>query len=415
MRGAGRCGRAILGVAAALALVSGCAIADHSASRSADPSPTAITSSASTSSSAPGSTARPAATPTGKRLDAAGLQAFLDEYRGDMAIPGAIVGVWTPTDSWVGATGEAGPDHRAISRADHTRVGSLTKTFTATMILQLADEGRLSLDDPISKYVPGLPNGNATLRQLASMTSGIISYTEMGFFDDAYKADPTRAWTPEQLVDAIRRGGALFAPGAATSYSNSNAVLLGVVVEQVTGQAYAAALQQRILSPLGLAQTSFPLGADLPSPYLSGVTDMGDTTKPRRDATHFSPTTFWAAGGMVSTVDDLHRWLEALVGGTGSLVKPETQRARLASVDLTTTPTGTPATPSPPRRYRYGLGMDNDRGWIGHTGELDGYLTIARYNPATRTTAVVIVNSNVYYQGARPSQVIFDELITKIG
>ncbi|MBK8459856.1 MAG: beta-lactamase family protein [Micropruina sp.] len=177
----------------------------------------------------------------------------------------------------MGTTGTAGPDGRAIARGDHTRIGSITKTFTVTLLLQLVEEGRVTLEDTLASYLPGLPNGDtATLRHLASMTSGITSYTAVDAFTDAYFANPAHVWTVPEIVELIRTTTPQFPAGSKVQYSNSNTVLLGLIIEKVTGKPFATVLQERILDPLGLKNTSFPATASLPArPTYRGITEQG--------------------------------------------------------------------------------------------------------------------------------------------
>jgi D-alanyl-D-alanine carboxypeptidase len=164
-------------------------------------------------------TARPAA-PSGlpplPAEQAAALAAAVRTAFPEAAAPGIIAGVMTPEGIWTGAWCEADPDSGAPMEVGmHTRIGSVTKTFTGTVLLQLAEDGALSLDDPIGRYVEGLPNGDSiTLRQLATMTSGLLSYTRADAFLDRFFEDPTLTYTPAELVEFAVPGSPIFAPGA---------------------------------------------------------------------------------------------------------------------------------------------------------------------------------------------------------
>ena len=166
------------------------------------------------------------------------FQQVLDETRATGGFPGVIALVRSPQGTWIGTSGTTGEGlDGAPTPTDHTRVGSLTKTMTATVILQLAEEGKLDLSDPIGKYVPGMPNGDtATIQQLAEMTSGIAPYTTSDDFKQQLFADPLKVWTPEELIAFEQGQPAEFAPGEGWQYSNTNYVLLGMVIEQVTGK-----------------------------------------------------------------------------------------------------------------------------------------------------------------------------------
>jgi D-alanyl-D-alanine carboxypeptidase len=332
-------------------------------------------------------TARPAA-PSGlpplPAEQAAALAAAVRTAFPEAAAPGIIAGVMTPEGIWTGAWCEADPDSGAPMEVGmHTRIGSVTKTFTGTVLLQLAEDGALSLDDPIGRYVEGLPNGDSiTLRQLATMTSGLLSYTRADAFLDRFFEDPTLTYTPAELVEFAVPGSPIFAPGAEFDYSNTNTVLLGMVIEQVTGQPIGEVFAERVFAPLGLGGTFWP-GAEtaLPEPFPQGFTLQGNAATPEApsNATHWNPSWGWTAGGMVSTLGDLLVYGQALGTGRG-LLGPETQQERLRSF---------------PEPAGYGLAMGCVDGWIGHTGELPGYNTTVFYDTTTDTTVVVQANSDI--------------------
>ncbi|MGW3289030.1 serine hydrolase domain-containing protein [Streptomyces sp. NPDC001002] len=193
-----------------------------------------------------------------------------------------------------------------ISRADHFRAGSITKTFIATVVLQLAAEHRLSLSDTVEDHLPGLVRGagndgrTLTLRALLTHTSGLYDYTR-----------DTAGTVPLTPVQAVRL--ALTHPPADRgqfSYSNTNYVVLGMVVQQVTGRSYATEAERRIIAPLGLTGTSFPGSrTTLPSPH--GRAYAADGT----DVTALDPRVAGAAGELVTTLADLDRFYAALLGG----------------------------------------------------------------------------------------------------
>lgn len=202
----------------------------------------------------------------------------------------------------------------------HMRIGSVTKTFTGTLILQLAQDGELSLNDKINEYVPGIPNGKKiTLRMLANMTSGIASYYTDDFLDQYFGA-PETIFTPDELIAFGVSASPIFKPGAEFNYSNTNTILLGKVIEQVTGQPVAAVLQQRILGPLGLTNTSFPdTSPVIPDPHPQGYTLQGGAEPDDpTNATDWNPSFGWTAGGMISTLEDLLVYDRALGTGQGS-------------------------------------------------------------------------------------------------
>ena len=157
--------------------------------------------------------------------------------------------------------------------SDHYRIGSITKTMTATVILQLVQEGKVSLDDPIAKYRPDVPNGdNITIAHLLDMRSGLAGYTENLEFQRAVDEDPERVWSPDELLALAFSTPALFPPGTAWRYSNTNYILLGAVMEDVTGQTAPELFQDRLFDPLGMDATVMPApdDASMPAAYAHG-------------------------------------------------------------------------------------------------------------------------------------------------
>lgn len=297
--------------------------------------------------------------------------------------PGVIAGVWMDGRAWTqtaGLTSRTGGGRPV--RTLYTRIASITKTFTGTLILQLVDEGRLSLDDTIDRWFPTFPNASSiTVRQLGTMSSGIASYTADSAVGNQYLGDPTAPWTPTQLIDAAATLPPLFAPGEGFDYSNTNFVMLGQIVEQVTGQPFATVLRQKILRPLRMTHTSFPATTQIPSPHWTGYTIQGASTAPL-DATGWNPTFAGAAGQMISTLHDLRIWTRAL--GTGSLLEPATQKLRLTPNSFSS---------AGGRSYAFAVGVDH--GWISHSGELPGFSTQVAYLPSAKASIVIMANSDV--------------------
>lgn len=314
------------------------------------------------------------------------FQAALDATRAELGFPGAIAGVWSPSASWVGVTGvaAAGAD-RAPARSDHSRIGSVTKTFTAISLLQQVDKGLVDLDDPIEKYVPGMPNGTtATLRMLANMTSGIPSYSTDVDWLTTYFSDTTTAFTPNRLVDYARGKEPLFPAGTGFDYSNTNTVLLGLVIEQVTGRPIAEVFQEEIFGPLGMKGTSYPgSSVSLPAPHLGGITLQPDGEGSPKNATFWNPSWTSTAGAMISRIDDLLLWGRVL-GTGGGLISPGLQRERLESVAGVV-----------PGDIAYGLGFASFGGWLGHNGRLPGFTAYVVCDPATETVVAVMANSDI--------------------
>ncbi|MCX5192629.1 beta-lactamase family protein [Streptomyces sp. NBC_00249] len=332
---------------------------------------------------------------------AAQLDAAVRQVMRETKVPGVTVGLWAPgKGSYVKTFGVADKATGApMGTGLHVRIGSETKTFTVTALLQLVDQKKTGLDDPVGKYVKGVPNGDRiTLRQLAGMRSGLFNYSMDGDFIEKFEADPNKPFTPQQLLDYSFRHPVQFEPGAEFDYSNTNLVLLGLVVEKVTGRPLHDVIAKDVLEPAGLHRTLFPTSGAIPAPYAHGYTDQ--TASGRiEDASHWDPSWAWAAGAMISDMQDLRSWARTLA--TGTLLTPATQAERLK-----TTPMDIPGD-------GYGLGIFNIQGWIGHNGSLPGYEVLPVYLPEAQATMVILLNTDVQTDGQEPST-LFGEAVTRI-
>lgn len=318
---------------------------------------------------------------------------------GTYKAPGVIVGIWIPRKgSFVAALGKADRATGApMQLDDRMRIGSVTKTFTITVLLQLVDQKRARLDDPVSKYVSYVPNGrHITLRMLANMTAGLFNYTEDDSFNRKVEQAPQRVWAPRELVDVGLSHPPYFPPGMGWHYSNTNTVLLGIVIEKILGKPIAAVYQQYILSPLGLANTVWPASPALPSPYAHGITETSNGKIV--DATSWSPSQSFTAGQLISTLQDMKVWAKACA--TGAQISPALQRQRLQWVTLP------PMTPD----MKYGLGILYDHGWLGHNGSIPGYTSEVAYLPSKDATIVLLVNSDIPVDKKTPVSALFHAL-----
>ncbi|MCU7823221.1 serine hydrolase domain-containing protein [Kitasatospora sp. DSM 101779] len=322
------------------------------------------------------------------------LDSTVEDVRRQAGIPGVVVGLWMPgRGSYVRATGVADTaTGRPMSADSYVRIGSETKTFTVTALLELVDQHRVGLDDPISAYVGGVPDGDRiTLRQLADMRSGLFPYTADPDFVHALQTDPYRNFSPQEVLAYGFKHDNTFDPGEEFEYSNTNLVLLGLVVEKVSGQRLADFVQRRVLRPAHLRHTLLPRGAEFPEPHPRGYTDQ-TLSGAVEDVTDWNPSWAWAAGAMISDLQDLRRWAEVVA--TGRLLTPQTQAERLKTL-----PTGFPGT-------GYGLGIFETNGWIGHNGSIPGYETVTVYLPSQRATLVIMINTDVGSQGQEPSTLL---------
>ena len=296
------------------------------------------------------------------------------------SIPGTIVGVWQDgREPYVRAFGVRDTATGEPMTTDlYMRIGSTTKTFTVTAILMLADQGKLSLDDRVDRYVKSVPGGDQiTLRQLAAMRSGLYDYSEDT--KTQMTENPGRQWTPRELLEIVFRHPLVFPPGSKFDYNNSNTILLGQVVENVSGEPIGSFIEKNILRPEGLTHTLYPVGAEFPTPHAHGYFKMPDGKVV--DATDWNPSWGGAAGQMISTLDDMRVWARDLA--TGKLISPAMKHEREKFL---------PA-PEEGDGVLYGLALENDNGWIGHNGNIMSYMTFPYYLPDERMTMVVMTNS----------------------
>jgi D-alanyl-D-alanine carboxypeptidase len=321
------------------------------------------------------------------------LQQALDKLVSD-GVPGAIALERDGGQEWHAASGVADlATKRPIRPTDRFRIGSMTKAYVSTVVLQLAGERRLSLDDSVEHWLPGVvPGGDAiTVRQLLNHTSGLYNYIDGEFYLQLLR-DPLRTWQPLELVQRAVAQPPLFAPGTSWSYSNTNYILLGLIVAAVDRapaplQTASPALEvyRRIVAPLGLRHTSFPLtdpdirgrhanGYAIDLPPQLGLPAILDTTRS-------NPSWAWTAGAIVSTLDDVADFHRALFGGR--LLAPDQQR------DLETTVAAGPG-------VDYGLGvlklqMPCGPAW-GHDGAVPSHSSISLISPDGARQAVLMLN-----------------------
>ena len=311
------------------------------------------------------------------------LEGIADDALAATYTPGALVGAWHPgRGSWRKAAGVGDLATGApVTLDDHVRIASNTKTFVGLVTLQLVDEGAIGLDDPLERYVPGVANGDAiTIRQVLGMSAGIHSYVDDPRIAVDYAADPLLPFTPDDALAIVRAAAPDFAPGERVQYSDSNYILLGFVVEGVTGRTLAEEIAARVIRPLGLAHTSFPDTVDMPTPYLHGYA-AGAPGDPLIDASRSNPDVAWAAGAMVSTLADLRVYVEALA--TGALLSPRTFAAQTEFGSLAS---------RPGMDVGYGLGLLSYNGLLGHNGGIVGYSSWMLHEPESGATLVVVTN-----------------------
>jgi D-alanyl-D-alanine carboxypeptidase len=316
------------------------------------------------------------------------LVSFADRYSDSIITeakqPGLIVSITKGSEIiYEKAKGLANIETKTpMDLAMRFRIGSLTKTFTGTVALQLADEGKLSLDDPLEKYFPNVPNSkNITVRMLGDMSSGLYNYSEAKEVDDSMNAHPRKKWKPEELVNVSIRNPVYFEPGKGYHYSNTNTTLLGMIIEKLTGNSLGSEIKTRIIDKLGLTDTEFPSDADFTGFHSEGYNeDDSKFIEPLTDVTvKHDPSWAWAAGAIISSVKDIKIYIKALADGTliSSAMQTERMKWSLNMAGL-----------------KYGFAVfraGND--FYGHNGSYPGYHNVSVYSPKTGITIIIFYNS----------------------
>ncbi|MBK5424547.1 MULTISPECIES: serine hydrolase [Bacillus] len=308
-----------------------------------------------------------------------------------LGFPGILVKTYEGGKTWGYAAGVANLSTKKPMKTDFRfRIASVTKTFTATVVLQLAGENRLNLDDSIEKWLPGVIQGNGydakqiTIRQILNHTSGIAEYSrtkEADFFKNRNKS-----FTAEDLVKLGLSLPPDFAPGKGWSYSNTGYVLLGILIEKVTGNSYAEEIENRIIEPLELSNTFLPGNSSvIPGTNHARGYFQPDGASELKDITYYNPSIGSSAGDMISTADDLNKFFSYLL--SGKLLK-EQQLKQM----LTTVPTGSAEI------VGYGLGiyetrLPNGVSIWGHSGGIPGFSTFAGGTLGGKHTLAVNFNS----------------------
>jgi D-alanyl-D-alanine carboxypeptidase len=306
----------------------------------------------------------------------AGIAEAVHEVQAQNPLHAIVFGVWIDGRPLVtGALGEALPGAPATT-ADHFRIGNVYEAMTSTMLLQFVEQGRLSLDDPVSKWFPSIPNADqVTLGMLARSTSGYVDYVTSDAFVQAFNADPFRKWRPQELIDIGTSQPLLFAPGTNWSFSDTNFMILGQILERVGGRPLGETTSAMVLRKLDLRNTVYTPTASITPPVLHGY-DTGRGVY--EDCTFWDPSWATGNGSMTSNLGDMGRWASAL--GTGELLSPKSHQLQVGNVNVGLGP-NTP-------EHHYGLGALVVNGWILSNPQLVGYAGVAGYLPSKKITVV---------------------------
>lgn len=272
---------------------------------------------------------------------------------------------------------------------DHMRIASTAKAFSGATALSLVTKGVLSLDDTIGQRLPSLPAGwgAVTLRQLLNHTSGVPDFTASPAFQQAVVASLTVAPPPEKLLDFVKNEPLVFAPGSRYAYSNSDNIVVGLMVQAATGKTYQEALQEQVYGPLGLTQTSLPAGPELPVPFIHGY-DREDDGPPEDISEIFASGWAWASGGIISTPLELNRFIRGYVAGKLFSAEVQAQQRTFIAGGGSEPPgPGTNAAGLALFRYQTRCGTV-----YGHTGNTFGYTHIMAASSDGSRSATVSIN-----------------------
>ncbi len=307
------------------------------------------------------------------------IDRICDSVISSTTLPGMVVGIWSDDFTYLKGRGLGNLNPRQeMDPRGAFRIGSNTKTFVVTNILQLVEEQKLSLDDTLGRFFPGFQNGGTiTIRMLCNMTSGIPNYTMDTAFERILEQTPLKKWTPQELVGLVKNK-TFVTPGTAFEYSNTNTILLGMIIEQLTGKSLGENLKTRFFNKLAMTNTIFPFGADMPPGAIRGYMNFSNSAAFIDDVTErYDLTWAWAAGSVISDIASVKTWVEALVDG--QFVAPLLQEQRFIGK------AGAPIT--------YGLGMFSPgRDMWGHNGGLPGYTSIMMHHRSRNITYVIFYN-----------------------
>jgi CubicO group peptidase (beta-lactamase class C family) len=405
-------------VACIVALIAGCSSTTESSTAS--------------SATTTATSAAPSKNSALKTIDPKAFQAVVDAAAKQLMVPGAMVLLRTPQGNFSATYGttELGAQTPPAPNT-HFRIASNTKTMTAALIVLLAQDGKLKFSDPVSNYVPGVPNGeNITVAELLKMRSGLYGYSADPALSAVMDSDPGKAWTPQEVLDIAFRHPPQFAPDTSYEYSNTNYALLGLIAEKVGGQPLRQQLAERLFGPVGLTQTSLPAADDtsIPAPYSHGYMYGGSyyaladdpypaemqaaaragTLKPI-DYTNQNSSYATAAGGAISTADDLATWMKALVSGT--VFNADYHQQWLTSLQA--------EDPDAPDGQKYGYGISYQRfgpnaAMFYHGGELPGFNSFMGYDPDNDVALVIWTNLTLSPDGKTTAQAMLATILDEI-
>jgi D-alanyl-D-alanine carboxypeptidase len=341
--------------------------------------------------------------PSALSLPSAAMQSMLSaKVAESTSVPGALLAISRGGERWIGVAGEADRVTRAaVDTSLRFRIGSLTKQFTAALILKLAEEGKLSLDGTLHQWLPALSlpyDDQITLRMLLNHTSGVPNYTSASFWNDLVFPNPNRAWQPTEMIELAKEGTST-QPQTVFSYCNTAYILAGMIAEAAAGESASQAMASRFFVPLAMNDTELATEGMLTGNYAHGYLRLPGSQS-IDDVSTWNPSSAWTAGSVVSTARDVLIWAEALFNGR--VLSASSLNAML--------------TPTPPStEYGFGLGMKvvpDGRIFIYHIGLIPGYYAIIGHHRESGLTILVLTNREDISQETNDiAGPIFDEAV----
>jgi len=319
-------------------------------------------------------------------------------FGGNTPIPATLIGVWDSYGhSFIRAFGYSDLEKKVpLTPADHFRIGSNTKTFVISVLLQLVGEKKLSLDDPLSRFSLGvtIPNAeNITVRELCEMRSGLFEGYDTPEFEKLNMTVP-KDFKPSMIVAWAMKQKPYFPPGKGYQYSNTNYLLLGMIIESITKESVGNQIRKRLLEPFGLTQTFFPETQEMPNPWARGY--ELDKQGNWKDVSNTIPVVLMGtAGEMISDMNDIRRWIEMY--STGKTIGSGSYQDLINCIPFL-------------GNTSFGLGITCSAGWYGYTGALPGYNTADYHSPETGLTIVAWIN----YQAKEPVEGVASVMVRDI-
>lgn len=318
------------------------------------------------------------------------LTSIMEKYR----VPGALVSVrqlGKPLAEFPIGYATISREGPLMQMDMNFRIGSVTKSMTATTIMILVERGDLKLNDPLSKWFPDFPNASKiTLLNMMNMTSGLGDYGQNPTFATIYNAYPQINWVAEDLCHWIKEQGSMFEPGARWHYNNSGFVLLGKIIHMTTGLKIKKAYRKYLWDPLGMScRTIVPKNAVIPVPHAHGY---GNYREKFEDVTDWNPRVAFSAGIVISNIDDMQLWAQNI--GNATLLKAwKTNVAEtLLHQDSVNTPESDDAFQA--NTFFYGFGVMYDHEWVWHNGSIPGFETVCAYYRPLDISVVISINQN---------------------